>query len=281
MIRIIFTIGFYLLISCVQERDSLFPYPSISDKIDTSFYFPNKFKANRGDSIVLSSVSESLIQMGQINLSFRPLSDETYRFTYLRAFDEPLIITMTRDSMIVVNDYNAIDINYKYDDSKLTKQEMKIHDVWGSYQMNKILLDSKIPDSIKARPNVAKSIRENIRINDSLARLYPLIIDTNYMDQLDEKMKTKIITHHKQTIKRIPLTIKECEKILSFVDKYNFWTMRNTNNLFIGTDGSDWVLEANTKEGYYFVYSWVPEGDFKNLCMQFLKYADLKEDEIY
>jgi hypothetical protein len=281
MIRLLFIISFCLLLSCRQERDSIFPYPSISDKIDTSFYFPNKFKFNRGDSIVLSSVSESLTQMGQANIAIRPLSVETYRFTYLRAFDETLIITMTKDSMIILKDYNGIEINYKYDDSKLTKQEMKIHNVWGSYQMNKILLDAEIPDSIKARPNVAKAIKRNIRINDSLARLYPLIIDSNYMNQLDEKMKTKYIYHHKQTIKRIPLTIKERETILSSVDKYKFWSMKNTNNLFVGLDGSSWILEANTKDGYYFVYSWEPDGDFKSLCMQFLKYADLKEDKIY
>lgn len=261
----------------MRNKNSLFEYPLTAEEKDASFYFPNEFKSNRGDSIILSSISETLQQMGQVNLSIEPHSFETYRFTYRRAFHEPIVITISKDSIIVVTDYNWTEQYYEYDTTKLTNNEIELLNIWKKHQLTRISTEYSLKDSFI---NHSPAFIENRRIIDSLGRQIPLLLDTSYMYSLNEKSFTKKIVLHKQKISRIPLSMIERWKFIYYMRTFRFWSMDNIDNS-IGLDGSEWILEANTKDGYYFVYSWEPTFVFKNLCMKYLKYADLAEEDIY
>ncbi len=282
MTRIIQLLFCLLIVSCISRNENGFNYLSETEVNNNSFYFPKQFLKNKDDSIVLSSVTDLIKKFGFDNLSNKPLDIETYRFTYIRAFHSPIIIKVTSDSVIVSNDYNGIDTNYVYDLSKLTKKETDIMNLWGSFQFNKITIDSKIPDSVlRKRPNIIEVKKEKQRLNDSLAKICPLIIDSIYMNHLHDKARIKKIHIHKTSIKSVPITKKDFKIIHDAFEHYKFLSMKNMDRLFIGTDGSEWILESNKKNGYYFVYRWEPNDDFRKLCDEFLKFSDLKKNEIY
>ena len=279
MSRILIILILFLCNSCTLKNNRGFKYPS--EIKDSSYYFSIDFKLDIKDSIVLYSTSEYFKKVGLQNLSLGWQGFDIYRFVYLRAFHEPYFITLYNDSIIIVKDFDWIEYNYEYDLTRLTKKEQDIYELWGKYKFNRISIDRKYPDSIlKTRPNLIKSINKNKRANDSLIRICPLIADTDYMNKLDSKAKITHVVNHKAITKKVLINSKIYNQMLKSIEGYGFWRMKNTMNA-LGVDGSDWILEANTEFGYYFVFAWEPDGDFKKLCMEFLKYTDLKKNEIY
>jgi len=271
-----------LLVSCATRDGKGFRFPQSGDLIDSSFFFPQQFKKDHEDSIILTTTSEYFKKIGLNNLSISPAFIEVYRFTYIRAFDEPVVVLVYKDSIITIKDYNGLDTVFDYDDSKLSKEEFRIREIWGNYKFNTILLDRHLPDSVVIRePNLAKAIEKQKKFRDSIFSICPLIADSVYINKLIDKTQKRRIVQHKAIRNRIPINESGFKNIKEAIDRYGFWTMKNTNNLFIGVDGSEWILEANTIDSYNFVYSWEPDGFYRKLCMEFLKFTDLKGKEIY
>jgi hypothetical protein len=271
-----------LFVSCATRDDKGFGFPQSGDLIDSSFFFPQQFKKDYKDSIVLTTTSEYFKKIGLTNLSISPALKEVYRFTYIRAFDEPVVVLVYKDSIITIKDYSGLDTVFDYDDSKLSKEESRIREIWGNYKFNTILLDRHLPDSVVIKkPSLAKAIEKQKKFRDSIFSICPLIADTVYINKLIDKTQKRRIVQHYSIRNRITINESDFKNIKETLDKYGFWTIRNTNNLFVGTDGSEWILEVNNIDTYNFVYAWEPEGNFRLLCMELLKYANLKEKEIY
>jgi hypothetical protein len=282
MTRIWLILFCFVMVSCIYRNHKGFNYPSTGELIDSSFYFPKQYKMDFKDSIVLTSTSEYFRKLGLENLSIKPHKDEVYRFSYVRAFHEPVIICIYKDSIIVTKDYSGTEILFDYDFTKISISENELLGYWGNFKCNEAIIDKMIQDSIKKKVNNSTfSIAYKRGKIDSLLKKYPAIADTSYMKKLDNKVRVeKIVTHKAKTV-NIKNDYNNYKLLLASIDKYEYWKMKNTNNVLGGCDGSEWILEANTKNGYYFVYSWEPEGDFKKLCLEFLKYSDLKDEEIY
>ncbi len=271
-----------VIVSCATRDDKGFRFPQSGDLIDSSFFFPQQFKKDYKDSIVLTTTSEYFKKIGLNNLSISPALREVYRFTYIRAFDEPVVVLVYRDSIITIKDYNGLATVFDYDDSKLSKEESRIREIWGNYKFNTILLDRHLPDSVVIKkPNLAKAIERQRKFRDSIFSICPLIADTVYINRLIAKTQKQRIIQHNAIRNKITINKSDFKNIEKTLDRYGFWTMKNTNNLFVGTDGSDWILEVNNVDSYNFVFAWEPEGDFRLLCLEFLKYANLKDKEIY
>lgn len=282
MIRFSSLIICVLLVSCATRDDKGFRFPKSGDLIDSSFFFPQQFKKDYKDSIVLTTTSEYFKKIGLNNLSISPALREVYRFTYIRAFDEPVVVLVYKDSIITIKDYNGLDTVFDYDDSKLSKEESRIREIWGNYKFNTTLLDRYLPDSvIIKKPSLSKAIEKQKKFRDSIFSICSLIADTVYINKLIDKTQKRRIVQHYSIRNRITINESDFKNIKETLDKYGFWTMKNTNNLFLGVDGSEWILEVNNIDSYNFVYAWEPEGNFRLLCMELLKYANLKEKEIY
>lgn len=282
MTRVLGIIFLVVIVSCATRDNKGFRFPQSGDLIDSSFFFPQQFKKDYKDSIVLTLTSKYFKKIGLNNLSISPALKEVYRFTYIRAFDEPVVVLVYKDSIITIKDYNGFDTVFEYDDSKLSKEESRILEIWGNYKLNTILLDRHLPDSVVIkRPNLAKAIEEQKKFRDSIFSIYPLIADTVYINRLNAKTQKQRIIQHNAIRNKITINKSDFRKIKKTLDRYGFWTMKNTNNLLEGTDGSDWILEVNNTDSYNFVFAWEPEGDFRLLCLEFLKYANLKNKKIY
>ena len=79
--------------------------------------------------------------------------------------------------------------------------------------------------------------------------------------------------------RRINLTSREWNKVDSLIKAADFWAVPPTKQA-TGMDGSQWIIEAHTKENYRFVQRWAPKDKFRIIGEFLIELSGLKE-EIY
>jgi len=72
MTRFLSLIICVLLVSCATRDGKGFRFPQSGDLIDSSFFFPQQFKKDHEDSIILTTTSEYFKKIGLNNLSISP-----------------------------------------------------------------------------------------------------------------------------------------------------------------------------------------------------------------
>lgn len=250
-----------ILQACKISEPSHSKYISDSICLDTTTYFPLDLAKNRGDSLIIYGESAYLKAINEKKIYGCLLENDVLRLTYRRAFHEPVMIRITKDSLIIKYDVEAIVDQSVYNMTKLSEDECEIWEAFDEYD-SYIRFDQT----------------ENA---DSILKLYPKILDSSYIKNLENKMyEPEFVKHHLRT-QKVKITKREYRILLDSIDMSTFWMKDNFNHVFAGMDGSDYLLEVSTKDHYHFVYDWQPNEDFKKVCKLLLNYTDIKESDIY
>jgi hypothetical protein len=270
----------FSIISCTSSKLQRFDYLTSGEKIDTLKYFPEKAKDYIHNDYTLNAISECLKKMEQINLSLKYLNTETYRFTNFPYFDNPIVITVTRDSIVVTIDYDWEQEHFDLDSTKLNIEENRILKSAMACYGNSFALKEYSQSDFQNNPEILNKISKYKSINDSLFNKYPIIIDTSYIDSLIQKESNNTIQVHNKTIKRARVKEQDYKTFIKSLDNLGFWKKPNPYKGYLATSYWNWTLEANTRNGYYYVCSWETEINFKKLILEFLEKTDLRIDKI-
>lgn len=79
----------------------------------------------------------------------------------------------------------------------------------------------------------------------------------------------------------IHLSVKEWNQFEKLLNKSSFWRAPIKKE-DIGTDGSEWIIEAHLKHQYWFANRWSPQGEFKTAGEYLIHLSGLLEkEEVY
>ncbi len=160
--------------------------------------------------------SYMLYKMGEPSLSNGYLGKDIYRLTVDRSFDRPLIIRIEKDK-------DKITAYYKILSRVITYPFLR-------------MITSDIVFEPPAGVNVEYNKEEYARAkkeNDSLALIYN---NPNYYNAVD---------------KSISLSLASWDSVEAKIDTAGFWKTKPYIDLnHVQIDGSRWILEGHTKEGY-------------------------------
>ena len=85
----------------------------------------------------------------------------------------------------------------------------------------------------------------------------------------------KLVINKTKTIDK-----KTWDTFQGLLSKADYWNLQTNEVEIIGTDGSQWILEATDKDNYHVVDRWTPRGgSFYNCCDFLLGLTDLKIEE--
>lgn len=164
-----------------------------------------------------------------------------YRLTWLRAFDNPVIITLYKEG-------KKVWLTVK----KLDRQPSFMKTV---YRIGFHLPKTKDKKHPKFNPEDFKSsARDSVVLPNRLANL--------------------LINERKE------LTIKDWETFEQLLNSCNYWHMTPYSDERPGLDGSQWIIEASFADKYWLVDRWTPRDCFKNCGEYLIKLSGLTE-EIY
>lgn len=77
--------------------------------------------------------------------------------------------------------------------------------------------------------------------------------------------------------KKINLTLTEWNRVDSLIKATDFWNIPPSKEA-TGTDGSQWIIEAHTRERYRFVQRWAPKDNFRKIGEYLIELSGLKVD---
>lgn len=193
------------------------------------------------DTFMLKLRSYTLFKMDEPILYDHYLKSEIYRLIPMRSFNKPLVIRIEKQ-------HDSITINIK----RLNRQIMYPFIVYeGLDSLVYTTPEIKYYDSIKKTWIISDTMRYHElfvkakKSNDSIAKLYN-VIDYH------------LIENYK---KKIPIT--EWDSIQTLIDSSKFWTTKPGVALdYLQVDGSQWIFEGHSKEGYQIKI--IPNPNFEN-----------------
>ena len=224
------------------------------------YFFPTEPEMNWIDSSILKISTDYLKSVKESSLfCFQPIS-ESFRFVYIRSFHNPLMIKITADSIIIKKDFDGMEVDTVLNIPKLPPEEAEILRTWVRYQGN-----------------------WNKTTKELFYKKYLRVFDTNYINYLTKKALDISYKYHKLHVSRIPNCKIDFENLKEHLRKSGFWDTRLKINMMSPClDGAIWFLEAQSKDCYHFYYIHCPDdGPFKELCLDFIRYANLQDNEIY
>lgn len=193
------------------------------------------------DTFILKLRSYTLFKMHEPILYDHYLKSDMYRLISMRAFNRPLLVRIekTRDSVI---------INVK----RLNKQIMYPFIIYGGYDsLVYTTPDIEYYDSIKKSWIITDTIKYHELLvkakksNDSIAKLY------------------NVIDYHLTEDYKKAISIIEWDSIQTLIDSSKFWiTKPNVALDYLQIDGSQWIFEGHSKNGYQIKI--IPSPHFEN-----------------
>ena len=195
------------------------------------------------------------------NLSIKPFREDIFRLTFQSAFHDAAIITLlknkiTSKQLIKGNPYPEVD------SSKFTPLEKHLYE----------LLYWNFP--------IQNLTGERRRRLDSIARVYPQLLDRDYYRQLLDKSLVPNKDTLAFTSKEIAISASKYYSLLRHINECGYWHMSyetNCQGYFIA-DGFSVLLEANTRDKYNIVTRFgCPSDDpkFIEVCQEILDAANL------
>lgn len=181
------------------------------------------------DTFLLKIMSYTLYKMQEPILYDHYLDRSVYRMISLRAFNPPIVVRIEKykDSVVVVSKKLNKCITYPFmvyggsDSLFFMAPDIAFYDT----------LSKKVKIINKAEYD--KQLKENKRINDSLAKKYNVI---DYHLKLNQR---KVIS---------PIPWNSLEKM---IDSSSFWRTKPDVALdYPQIDGSQWILEGHSENGY-------------------------------
>jgi hypothetical protein len=246
----------------IQYPDGGYDYPAHVDDKDTNFYYyPLKDKLSRKDSFENADDYRTYQTFHEPNISLKPAITETIRFFYTGWGELPLLITITKNTIIVKRGYPGYD--YVYDETKLSDLEKKhLRILQRDFPLEKVSTDNRRKKYI-----------------DSMAKLYPQLFDVNYYESLIKK---------RTILKKIPFTYTEKKKSITNTQFDNLIKMINSSDYWqlpfeieckeTITEGSAYQLEVSTQNKYNIVRGFACPDDtskFVKTCQQIINLAQL------
>jgi hypothetical protein len=247
-----------------------YDYPKSLNNTDTSNYsFPIAHLIGAKDSFNASYYGHYWGQCyNEPNLSLQPFGKDIFRLTYETAFGDASIFTLTEDEIVIKQPKSGSPYP-EYDSTKLNELE-KLH--YSILQWNFPIKDT------------SHSIKSQKRL-DSLAKLYPKLVDPSYYKYLIDKsaiFKKEAFTY---TTKRTRISKNKFYKIVTLINSSGFWKLPYRNKCDVDfTDGFGFILEANTARKYNIVNINCPydKSDFVKACQELINAANLdKKIKVY
>jgi hypothetical protein len=138
-------------------------------------------------------------------------------------------------------------------------------------------LQDKYPLENRYRPGIEAKGRA-----DSLIKLYPQLINPAYFKYLSEKARKPVEEPFKFTVVKRHIFYKEFHRLVLLINSAGYWKMPCKIKCDADVrEDVGYILEANTKEKYNFVWSYICPDDkskFANICQEIIKCAGLDKD---
>lgn len=235
----------------VKDKYSYPQNPALSktdgQPIDSlTFFFPTELKY--GDSLIATKLDSfrmkwysSQLYPANEKILYNYYQGNIYRFIWLRSFDNPVIISISRDGGKVWLTVKKLDRQPSFMTTiyKLRFHFPKTNEKQGP-KFNFDEAQSETRDSI-----VLPNRHANLLVNE---------------------------TKELQTA--------DWEKFEQLLTACSYWTMPPCDTDLTGFDGSQWIIEASSQSQYWFVDRWSPKNCFKECGQYLIKLSGLK-DEVY
>jgi hypothetical protein len=233
------------------------PCISDGDRIIRSYYYKNKEEYSKNFNVDIKTLKDTfeiaedtfglklrsftLFKMHEPILYNHYLKREMYRLISLRAFNRPLLVRLERNK-------DSITLYVK----RLNKHVMFPFIVYGGLDsLAYTTPDIEKYDSIKKKYIIVDTIKYHKLLmkaraeNDSISKIYNVI---DYQ-LTDDYQKT--------------ITSRTWDSINTFIDSSKFWTTKPNVALdYLQIDGSQWIFEGHSKDGYQLKI--IPSPHFEN-----------------
>ena len=173
----------------------------------------------------------------ELDLSVKPLKQPVFRLVYETAFGEAAVFIVNKNELIIKqplmgNPYRT------YDSLKLSGME-RLH-----FRVLKRNFPIQEMDSQNRRKPVV----------DSLAKIYPKLLDPNYYSYLLDKSFKPDSIPFKYSVKKVALSESKYNEIVNQINSSGYWELpRHVECDYDYTDGYGIILEANTPKKYKIV----------------------------
>jgi hypothetical protein len=203
------------------------------------------------DSITLSYHSQYLSLFKEPKLFNSKSTATLYRFTWLRSFDPPMVMTLIASN-------EKIELETKH--------------------ANKVSLDNSYFDLEGFNAQDRKRFEQ----------FHTGKIDSISIADLFQKgIFKKDTVKFKHIVRYTNITTQDYEDFKKLIRAKDFWNYKPMEKIDFGTDGADWILEGLSPEkGYHMVYRWSPnknrDYDFRQICEYLIKLTGtVKKKDVY
>lgn len=198
------------------------------------------------------------------DLRTRSIGETTFRLIYQTTFDEEVVFTMTKNAIVIKKPLQGHP--YPEFDSLVLNGLERYH-----FQ----ILQRDFPIQEYAAHNKRKAKL------DSLANVYPQLLDPNYYKELLNKARRLNMPSFKYSIKRVPISDSKYRAIVEQINLSGYWSLpRHVECTGDYADGYGFGLEANTANKYNFVtLANCPEKAyaFSKACQAIIDASNLEE----
>jgi hypothetical protein len=243
-------------------------YPEQVTGKDTQFYrYPLRKIETRRDSMEDALFYEDFQNIGEPNLSLRPMPTDIFRFIYGDPSGPAIYIIKLTPAEIIVRIGNPTkEYQQLPDTGRLDTLERRLIDIltWG------YPLDQKTPKYHAKRQHYL----------DSMGHLYPRLYDPEYYHFLRNKLFDYSKPWYTFIEKRIKITPSGFEHLVQAINASGYWHLpyKEVPCENCAMDGGGFSLEANTSSQYNFVSSGGPDTSlFNKACQELVRHAGLEK----
>jgi len=222
-------------IPCILDGENLFKLNYFGSKKDYAARFGKSFESLKDtfqmveDTFLLKIKSYTLFKMQEPILYNHYLDRKVYRMTSLRAFNPPIVVRIEKNNDSIIIIFKKLNKNIRY--------PFMVYG--GSDSLFYMTPDIGFYDTLSKKMKIInkvkydKQLKENKRINDSLSSIY------------------NVIDYHLKLNKRKAISVTQWDSLEKMIDSANFWrTKPNVALDYPQIDGSRWILEGHSKNGY-------------------------------
>jgi hypothetical protein len=263
-----FSVFIALPLACVSKPEHPqggYSYPKANANVDTNDYsYPIKDLINERDSFRLAYYQRYWHQaFNEPNLSIRPQDQDVFRLTYQNFAGDAIIITLFENKIVAKQAVKG-DPYPEYDSTRLSPLERYHYEI----------LYWNFPIQ---HPRYKGYWRRHL---DSLARVYPQLLDAFYYRQLLDKSLVATNDPLQYAKTEIPISKNKYYRIVNHINSSGYWKMSyETDCIDVWTDGYAYFLEANTKDRYNIVLRTgctTDEIPFAKVCQELINAASLE-----
>lgn len=267
-----------LVLSCktgIEYPEGGYDYVKNYKPEDTGFYFlPVRDSFSRRDSFWNAYYSKfTYSKFSEKNLSLSPLGEDIFRLSLPYQNGWTIFITLTKDKIIVKKNRNCF-FPCVEDTLALTPSQKLHYNIFQIYGF-----------PLTTRNKVGRMVPQS---NDSLIKIYPELESAGYFLSLLKQVNNE--NSYNFSVDTINIQENQFETAVTAINKSGYWSMPVHTNSELelsdcNMDGYIFILEANTKGKYNFVWAqnWCPRQNpvrraFGKLCQELIKLAHLDKE---